>query len=284
MGSIQEAHGCLVGGHCGSGQTCSVCGPMSALQLDAHAQVVARTLREGRPVLDADFDLLLSQGPREKSPRFWSAVEVAQTAARWFSEAEATRVLDVGAGAGKFCTIASLTTGHRVWGLEQRGHLVFEARKLAQRLQAEVVMIEGSLAEIEPERFDGLYFYNPFAEHILEPADRYDEALAASPDAYVQSARTVEGWLKTLPVGTVMVTFNGLGGRIPSSWRCDRRQRLAGNMLRRWVKGPEAPVSDLAWIEVQDVTVTAEALRRLVEQHPGAPLDEMLMVLRLISD
>ncbi len=246
------------------------------------AEHLADALRRGDVVHDAEFDALLSLHPRQKSSAFWSAIEVAQTASRWFTEAGATRVLDVGAGVGKACAVMALTSGHRVWGLEQRGALVFEARKLAQQLGAEVVMVEGQLDAIDPFRFDGFYFFNPFAEHIADKYELYDAGIVPSVDTYLRDARTVERWLREASLGTAMVTYNGLGGRIPSSWVCRKKERLAGNVLRLWVK--EREVSDReAFVEVQDLLITASMLQRLANAHPQSPLEDLL-VSRLVAD
>jgi len=202
------------------------------------ARRIAAELRAGRAVKDLVFDALLPERPRAKSPRFWSSVQVARTAARWLAAAGVERVLDVGAGVGKFCAVASLTVGHRVWGLERRGALVYEARKLAQRLEAEVVMLEGTLAAVEPSRFDGFYFFNPFGEYVADDDGRFDEDFPRSVDGYIDDARTVERWLRRLPPGACMVTYNGIGTRIPMSWKVERSTQLEGDTLRLWRKEP----------------------------------------------
>jgi SAM-dependent methyltransferase len=245
------------------------------------AKRIEAVLRRGGWVEDRYFDRLLPEALREKSESFWSSVHVAQTAARWLDAAGCTRVLDVGAGVGKFCAVASLTTGRCTWGLERRGALVLEARKLAQALGAEVVMQEGGLDSIDPRPFDAFYFYNPFAEHIADKYERIDDTLVCSADEYVRDARTVERWLRAAKVGTVMVTYNGLGGRIPYSWRCDREQRVSGNVMRLWVKHNDDPSPD-AFIEVEDRLVPASLLATLVKRSPHASMEDAL-VARLVA-
>lgn len=240
------------------------------------AKRIEGVLRRGGWVEDRYFDRLLPDALQAKSESFWSSVHVAQTAARWLDAARATRVLDVGAGVGKFCAVASLTTGHRYWGLERRGSLVFEARKLAQALNAEVVMHEGGLGVIEPHRFDAFYLYNPFAEHIADKYERIDDTLVCSIDEYVRDTRTVERWLRTAKVGTVMVTYNGLGGRIPFSWRCEKEQRVGGNVMRLWVKHDDDPSTD-AFIEVEDKLVPASLLATMVKRAPHASMEDALV-------
>jgi len=245
------------------------------------ARRVEQVLRRGGWVEDRYFDRLLSDAMQAKSGSFWSSVHVAQKAAKWLLAAGATKVLDVGAGVGKFCAVASLTTGQRYWGVEQRGALVVEARKLAQALKAEVVMLEGGLSVVEPQHFDGFYVYNPFAEHICDKYERIDDSLLCSADDYLRDARTVERWLNAAKVGTAMVTYNGLGGRIPSSWRCEREERLGGNMMRLWVKRSEDPGTD-AFIEVEDRLVPASVLAQLVKRAPRVSIEDAL-VARLVE-
>lgn len=240
------------------------------------ARRIEGVLRNGGWVEDRYFDRLLPDALRAKSESFWSSVHVAQTAARWLEAAGARQVLDVGAGVGKFCVVASLTTGRRTWGLERRGPLVAEARKLAQALRADVVMEEGDLRVVEPQRFDAFYFYNPFAEHLVDKYERIDDTLVCSVDEYLRDARTVERWLRAAKVGTVMVTHNGLGGRIPCTWRCEKEQRCGGNPLRLWVKHDDDPSTD-AFIEVEDKLVPASLLATLARRAPHASLEEALV-------
>lgn len=251
---------------------------------DRLAESVAGALRGGEPITDAEFDRLLPPGPRDKSARFWSSVAVARTAAEWLFECGAQRVLDVGCGVGKFCAIASLSSGHRIWGLEKRGTLVFEARKLAQRLGAEVVVIEGLMASLRPTEFDGFYVFNPFAEHLGGLNERFDDQIVPSRERYLRHARTLERWLDEVRPGTTLVTYNGLGGRIPSSWECVRRQMVRGNLLRLWRKGTERAEPRNAWVEVNDVLLRAEALKALVQRHPHASVDEVLVLAQLLDE
>lgn len=231
--------------------------PISPALLAAH-------LRTRAPVTDDAFDSLLSQRASAHSPTFWTPVHVAQAAARLFREAGATRVLDVGSGVGKFCTILSLDSGHRVWGVERRGALVYESRLLAQQLEAEVVIIEGALTDVDPRPFDGFYFFNPLAEHLAQPAFCFDVEIERSLEGHLREARCIEQWLNDAPVGTCFVTYNGLGGRIPTSFMARRTLQLHGNVMRLWVKVRET-ASD-AFIDIEDLLLTASYLRGLEEE------------------
>lgn len=258
-------------------------------RLDDLGRTVGRRLREGAEVSDDDFDALLTERPRARSGAYWSCVEAATTASRLLTDAGATRVLDVGAGVGKFCSIASLVSTHRVWGLERRGQLVYEARRLAQRLGAEVVMTEGTLADVDPLAFDGFYFFNPFAEYVSDDKGRYDDEFPRSFDAYLHDARTVERWLLAAPLGTAMVTYNGLGGRIPSCFAVRHTTRVRDDVMRLWVKTTTVDTTD-AFIEIEGELMSASALAAVARgagkafsdsplvaalaQPPGLPLPQ----------
>ncbi len=237
---------------------------------DSFARAIRARLVEQRGVPDAEFDELLSAGPRSRSAQHWSRVEVAQTASRWLSEAGAMRVLDVGSGAGKFCAIASLTSSHRVWGVEARGALVLESRRLAQRLDAEVVIIHGTLDAIDPTRFDAFYFFNPFEEHLSARPD--DPEVQGSVRAYLTDVKRVEAWLRAAPVGTTMVTYNGLGGRIPLGWANEKTTPIDGDLLRLWVKRSADDGSTDALIEFGEQLLQASQLVEVIRRRPGTPV------------
>ncbi len=246
------------------------------VRLDAMGQEIGRKLIAGDEVTDEEFDALLDEKPRARSGRYWSCVRAARVASKLLTQAGAQNVLDVGAGVGKFCTIASLTSSRRVWGLERRGALVYDARRLAQRLGAEVVMHEGTLADIDPSRFDGFYFFNPFGEYVADDAGRYDSEFPRSFDAYIRDARTVERWLLDAPVGTAMVTYNGLGGRIPACFKVQHTTLVRDDVMRLWVKtGPS--INTEAYVEVEDELITASALAELAKQGEKAFEDSPLV-------
>lgn len=253
-------------------------GSPSGTRLDEAGRRIGQRLAAGEEVRDGDFDALLPARTRARSAKYWSSVKAAQTASRLLTKAGSQRVLDVGAGPGKFCCIASLTSSARVWGLERRGRLVLEARKLSRRLGADVVMSEGTLGDLDPRPFDGYYFFNPFAEYVADDDDRYDAEFPRSFDAYLKDARTVERWLLDAPVGTAMVTYNGLGGRIPTCFAVQRTIRVGDGVMRLWLKTAKATSTE-ACIELEHELITATAVTAM---HGKAP-DTNPLVLALAT-
>lgn len=240
------------------------------------ARVISAMLRGREPVSDEAFDSLLSELPRKKSRTYWSCVEASQAAARLLREAGATRVLDGGSGAGKFTTIAALDHDRRVWGVERRPELVEESRRLARTLGADVEIFEGTLDRVQAALFDGFYFFNPFGEYVADDEDRYDQAAPRSFDAYIRDARLVERWLRAAPQGTAMVTYNGLGGRIPVSYRVKCTLHVRDDTMRLWVK--ERPeVSREAYIEIEEELITASELAKLAANGGAGFADSPLV-------
>lgn len=239
--------------------------------------MIARRLRLLEPVTDELFDRLLGEQPRQRSRSYWSNVQACQVAAQLFREAGATRVLDGGAGAGKFCAIASLQLAQRVFGVERRESLVLEARRLAAQLGADVEVRHGTLDDVDASPFDGFYFFNPFGEYVADDEDRYDAHAPRSFSQYVHDARLVERWLRAAPVGTALVTYNGLGGRIPVSYRPKETTHVRGDTMRLWVKETKDHSFE-AFIEIEEELITASELAALTR---SGELDEHSLVLAL---
>jgi hypothetical protein len=163
-----------------------------------------------------------------------------------------------------------------VWGLERREALVADARLLARRVGAEVVMTEGVLKDVVASQFDGFYFFNPFAEYVSDDAGRYDPEFPRSFDQYIADARMVERWLLDAPVGTAMVTYNGLGGRIPYCFVVQHTTRVRDDVMRLWVKTGPA-VSTEAWVEVEDELVKASRLAAIAKDGGSGFADSPLV-------
>lgn len=239
--------------------------------------MLSRRLRAQEPVNDEIFDRLLGEQPRKRSRSYWSSVQACQVAAQLLREAGATRVLDGGSGAGKFLSIASLHLAQRVYGIERREALVLESRRLAEALGADVEVQHGTLDDVDPKPFDGFYFFNPFGEYVADDEDRYDLLAPRSFQQYVRDARLVERWLRAAPVGTALVTYNGLGGRIPVSYRPKETTHVRGDTMRLWVK-ESADRSFEAFIEIEEELITASELAALSR---NGELDEHSLVLAL---
>jgi len=209
---------------------------------------IAELLGRGARVTDGAFDSHLPVQERRNSARCWSPVRVATLAARWLGVEGAKSILDVGAGAGKFCVVAAASSSLRFTGIERRADLVGVASRLAGTfgVTERARFVAGELTDVDWARFDGLYLYNPFIE-CFEEVVTSDDARAR----YEEDVCRIEHVLAVLPQGTTLVTFNGYGGRIPDSWDLLHAVTIAAARLRLW-KRTRASSNGTYWIESEE--------------------------------
>lgn len=188
-------------------------------------------------LLDAAFDQLLPGDARAKSLLHWTPLAVARLVAARLAEHGARSVLDAGSGPGKFCVVAASAQPRLAFvGIEQRFGLVAAARGLAARLRVNNAHFElGDALGRSWATFDGFYFFNPFAENALGTNDVFDEARGAKKRFRTEATR-LACRLREARCGSVLVTYHGLGGPIPSSYDLAQEEESGSGRLRIWVK------------------------------------------------
>lgn len=200
----------------------------------AVAAAVAASIRAGSDAADAMLDGAYPEAFRRFRPQHATPVEVAATAAAWLAEAGATRVLDVGAGAGRFCVAGALVTDLAFTGVERRPWLVEAARTAAGALGASRArFVCGDVRDVDWAAHDGFYLFNPFAEHHLDEGDCIDLAWPRGRDGFDADVTFVEDALAAAPSGTPVVTWNGFGGDL-RDYTCERRAWARHAWLERW--------------------------------------------------
>jgi SAM-dependent methyltransferase len=203
---------------------------------DDYLERVRERLAAGE-LLDAAFDQLLPTAARSKSMLHWTPLGVARLAATRLAEHGARSVLDAGSGPGKFCVVGASTHPRLAFvGVEQRFRLVAAARELAARLRLGNARFElGDALGRSWATFDGFYFFNPFAENSLGAHDVFDAARGAAQRFRTEAVRVA--WrLREARRGSVLVTYHGLGGPIPSSYDLALEEESGSGCLRTWVK------------------------------------------------
>lgn len=188
--------------------------------------------RGGSANLDRHFDTLVPHALRHLSAIHWTPVGVAIRAASLLCASKHARVLDVGAGIGKVCTIGALT-GEGTWvGVEHHAALVDAAGDLARTLGVaeRTRFVREDAFSIDWNAFDALYFYNPFELQLFPES-------ATMPPRSVQIARVQER-LAALPNCTRVVTLHGFGGVMPSSFELLYHELIAsaGLDLALWIQ------------------------------------------------
>lgn len=223
---------------------------------------VRQRLAEGH-LLDAAFDHLLPPMARLKSGRYWTPVSVARTVARRLAAHGARYVLDTGSGAGKFCAVAASVCPELTFvGVEQDPELVAVARALVTRLELFNAQFEPGDALARPWRdFDGFYFFNPFAESWSCSQPATGDFSAAKP-AFGPNALRVAERLSEARLGSVIVTYHGLGGAIPSSYELVADESSGSGRLRTWLK---TQTQEQDWVHYDDLDVSRATHRELLE-------------------
>src|ERR1043165_3820474 len=84
-------------------------------------------------VSDEVFDSLYPVYVRELSEIHWTPLDVIKVAARFLAPNENARVIDIGAGVGKFCIAGSHYTKGSFIGIEQRKNFVREIGRASCR-------------------------------------------------------------------------------------------------------------------------------------------------------
>ncbi len=184
---------------------------------------------------------------------FWTPLAVARRAAALLAAHGARRVLDIGAGPGKFCLGAGAAEPSLSFtGVEHRPELVEVAASLAARWGLGNVHFEvGDATERAWELHDGLYFFNPFGENLFgDPSEYLDDTVELSCRRFQRDIERTEGLLVDAAVGTVVATYHGFGGRIPTSYELVQAERCGTNWLRMWVKREEGNPSQTGWREL----------------------------------
>ena len=199
---------------------------------------------------DNAFDEALPRYERERSRHYWTPVAVGRRVAAVFRARGARKVLDVGCGPGKFCVVAAaLEPGLEMHGIEQRPRLVRIGKRLVRRFGVQNVQLStGDAAKTPWDGFDGLYFYNPFSESTFAPEDRFDDLVDHSTMRFGEDLLRVKYALARAAPGTLVVTYHGLGGPIPSSYELVAEECAGTDKIRTWAKGPDR-VTDWVWLE-----------------------------------
>jgi predicted RNA methylase len=202
------------------------------------ARLVAAALRAGRASANDAFDRFLPQELRDVSGQYWTPLPIVRRAAAWLREAQVRTVVDIGSGAGKFCVAGALLTRCRFVGLEQRAALVTTARGLAETFGVDdrVTFVHGTCGATTTPVGDAYYLFNPFGEYVFDSARFAEPDVAFTRETYRADIAAVTELLSRAPMGTIVITLNGFGGKFPPGYeQVDIGLGLQGT-LRLWKK------------------------------------------------
>jgi SAM-dependent methyltransferase len=200
-------------------------------------EIAMARLREGLRVDDSRFDRVFPDWARVLSNVHWTPVAVAVRAAELLVRSPGTRVLDVGAGVGKFCLVGSLVTEGVFYGIEACSAFVHAARATAARLQMSGTrFLHGNMMALEWGRFDAFYLYNPFADNLEPVLESHDHPLGVEPCLFDTYVRFASEQLHAARVGTRVATYHGFGGPMPPSYRLEFEGERELEWLELWTK------------------------------------------------
>jgi len=187
---------------------------------------------------DEDFDDLLPAHLKIKSSVHFTPVEVAVVAARLLAPKPGMRILDVGCGPGKFCLTAANQCPTSIFeGVDFRKRVVEIATGLAQQLGLQnASFIHADAFALDWSKYDGFYFFNPFAEQLYHGFLFLDHTIEFDPAKYVQFVLAVRARLADARIGTRVVTYHGFGGSTPSGYELVSDQVVGTDRIELWEK------------------------------------------------
>ena len=200
---------------------------------------VRQRLASGHEIEDDDVDRHLPSWVAELSEVHWTPVAVAAAAAAFLTgeKRRSARVLDVGAGAGKFCVVGAASTGARFEGVERNPTLVGVAIELARSIGVHTVNFHcAAMEQLDWQSYHGLYFFNPFGEYFIEDGSTILEGQPRGWPAYVHQVRIAIAKLYLMPTGTRVATYHGLGASLPPGYELVAAERYSTGILRCYIR------------------------------------------------
>lgn len=180
--------------------------------------MIFKQLRQNMNVKDAVFNGIYPPNIQAVAERHWTPVAVAKMAAEYLVDSPGKKVLDIGAGAGKFCLVGAASTTGFFYGVEQRSSLTKISRKIAERHNiTNVEFINSNINKVNFSNYEAFYFFNSFFENI-DTSFPIDHTILPDNDLYHSYSDYVKEQLHKTPVGTRLVTYWSKWDEIPGSF------------------------------------------------------------------
>lgn len=196
--------------------------------------MIFKALRSNIDVDDSLFNDIYPPKIKKLAERHWTPVHVAKMAAEYLVESPMDKVLDIGAGAGKFCLVGASCTNGMFYGVEQRESLVKLSNGLAEKHQVQnVAFIHANIDEICFSDYDAFYFYNSFYENI-DTSSPIDYSVLPDPELYHAYTECLRNRLALLPIGTRVVSYWSGWEEIPCNF--DLEYTACDGFLNFWRK------------------------------------------------
>ena len=183
---------------------------------------------------EENFSKLLPQYLQRSSDMFFTPIRIATTAAQWLTEDGKKRVLDIGAGVGKFCITGAKYTDSYFYGIEYRPSLVEIANEIIDQFGlANVSVHAGDMMDVDFQSFDAFYLFNPFCENLFFNK-RLNDEVELFDRLYIYYFQNTRLPLSQTKPGTRLVTYYGNGFEVPESFK--KIKEAEGCSLKLWIQ------------------------------------------------
>ncbi|ERJ57911.1 methyltransferase domain-containing protein [Sphingobacterium paucimobilis] len=196
--------------------------------------MIFKALRSNIDVEDSLFNDLYPSHIKDLADRHWTPVAVAKLAAEYLVQDGKKKVLDIGAGVGKFCLVGASCTDGMFYGIEQRESLIKLSTDIAEKYDIQnVEFMHGNISEVNFADYDAFYFYNSFYENI-DTSCPIDDLIPTDTKLFKVYTRYLKNELNQLPIGTRLATYWGTWDEVPRSFELDGS--ACNGMLNFWKK------------------------------------------------
>lgn len=177
-----------------------------------------KLIKANKNIEDEEFDHIYPEAIRKVGDTHFTPIQVSKFAAKALADRPNIKILDIGSGVGKFCTIGSVCSEGYFVGVEQRAGLCNIAKAVCSRYNlTNVEIINANILDISFTDFDAFYFFNPFQEN-LTTTDRIDDEVELKRELFYEYSLFVKEQLAIMPVGTKIVTYYSFLKEIPKSY------------------------------------------------------------------
>lgn len=168
--------------------------------------------------IENEFDSSLPKELQNLSSIYFTPVDVIVKAVKWLGPNADDKILDIGAGVGKFCIVGAKFSNAQFTGVELRSNLVDCANTIKKTENLNnVSFINANITSIDFDSYTSFYFYNPFVEHKAVK-DWIDKSIPFSEEKHTEYSEYIVSQLIKKPVGTRVVTYFSPDFYLPSTY------------------------------------------------------------------
>lgn len=198
---------------------------------DSQEEIIKRK----RPIpafTDDTFKAHLPEYLQASYSTYFTPIEIAELAAKWLTADGKKRILDIGAGIGKFCISGARISNSFFYGVEYRQSLVEISHKLIDVFGvSNATVIHKDIIDVDFSDFDAFYIFNPFYENLSDTESMNSE-VDLDDGLYEYYSDYTKSQLDMAKTGTRLVTYYGEEHDVPYSYELVSES----GYLRYWEK------------------------------------------------